>query len=287
MLLNLLEDDIKVIIKKKEKEKKSKKGIDSIKNKTIKGKDKKHKENKKTQNKKAKSKNTKKKNRKEGINKNHINVKNSKDMSKSLSKLVTNINEENLYTKYIPDDNKNQKLITYKDYEMNSFSYKNAIKYDKRTLCQYYISLIRTKQIIIFSFCPMSDYNSRIVKIDLFFLSFCIYSFINCLFFDEKTIHKIYEDEGIYNFIYLVPYILYSFIISHTLFTIIKYFSLSERNICEIKNETEIENVSDKAEKVKRCIKIKYNYLYYINISFFEYINKNKTNNNIFILPDE
>ena len=142
MLLNLLEDDIKVIIKEKEKEKKSNKGIDSIKNKTIKGKDKKHKENTKTPNKKAKSKNTKKKNRKEGINKNHINVKNSKDMSKSLSKLVTNINEENLYTKYIPDDNKNQKLITYKDYEMNSFSYKNAIKYDKRTLCKYYISLI-------------------------------------------------------------------------------------------------------------------------------------------------
>ena len=117
----------------------------------------------------------------------------------------------------------------------------------------------------------MSDYNSRIVKIDLFFLSFCIYSFINCLFFDEKTIHKIYEDEGIYNFIYLIPYILYSFIISHTLFTVVKYFSLSEKNISEIKLEKSLDYSYEIRDKAQRCIKIKYICFYCLSILFLSF----------------
>ena len=99
-------------------------------------------------------------------------------------------------------------------------------------------------------------------------MSFCIYCFINALFFDEKTIHKIYEDEGSYNFIYLIPHITYSFIVSHTLFIIIKFFSLSERNIFEIRKAKTIENASNKIEKVKRCLTIKYILFFSLSILF-------------------
>jgi len=141
---------------------------------------------------------------------------------------------------------------------MNTLSYIDAIKYDKRSYIDYYISLIKTKHPLIFSFIPIKDYNSIIIKIDLFFLSFAIYCFINALFLDEKTIHKIYTDKGIYDFIYLIPHILYSFIIAHTLMVIIKYLSLSERNILEIKKEKIIDIAYDKISKVKKCIIIKY-----------------------------
>ena len=97
-----------------------------------------------------------------------------------------------------------------------------------------------------------------IIKIDIFLLSVSLYYFVNALFFDENVIHKIYEDEGIYNFIYLIPFILYSFIIAHTLTIIIKYFFLSERNIYEIKNAENIEIVSDKAYKAKKYLIYKY-----------------------------
>ena len=235
---------------------------------------------KKAKVKKAKTKKAKKKKMKQKGTNNQIpipkykNVDISNDIPRSFSKLETNINDGKKYSKSIFLSNRNQNSLIYNDYEINLFSYEKAIKLDKRTFCTYYISLIRTKQIIIFSFCPMSDYNSRIVKIDLFFLSFCIYSFINCLFFDEKTIHKIYEDEGIYNFIYLIPYILYSFIISHTLFTVIKYFSLSEKNISEIKLEKSIDISYEIRDKAQRCIKIKYICFYCLSIlllSFFWY----------------
>ena len=117
----------------------------------------------------------------------------------------------------------------------------------------------------------MKDYNSRIVKIDLFFLAFCIYCFINCLFFDEKTIHKIYEDEGSYNFVYLGPYSTYSFIISQTLFTFVKYFSLSDKNISEIKMEKSLDLSYDIRYKAEKCIKLKYTCFYILSILFFSF----------------
>jgi hypothetical protein len=144
------------------------------------------------------------------------------------------------------------------DYELNHFPYHDSLLYDKRKFNAYYISLIKAKHPIIFSFWPRNDYNSIIIKVCLFFLSFSFYYFVNSLFFDEKTIHKIYEDKGIYNFIYLAPYILYSFLISHTLSVIIKYIFLSDRNLYEIKIQKTYRKANDKVSNVRRCLIIKY-----------------------------
>ena len=146
----------------------------------------------------------------------------------------------------------------YSDYELNYFIYENALLYDKRSCGAYYCSLIKYKHPIIFYLCITNDYNSMIIKIDLLCLSLSYYYFINTLFFDETTIHKIYEDEGIYNFIYLAPFISYSFLISHTLSLISKYIFLSERNLYDIKRQERIEKVVHKMERAKRCIIIKY-----------------------------
>ena len=63
----------------------------------------------------------------------------------------------------------NKEYNNRNDYEMNSLSYKEAKKYDKRNFYQYYLSLIRTNQLIIFTFYTKNDYNSRIIKICFFF----------------------------------------------------------------------------------------------------------------------
>ena len=201
----------------------------------------------------------------------------TKDMStsnnlKSFAKLNLKNNdfvfkEKNIVNNY----NENQdlsKLHNFTDFDLNCMSYTNALKYDKRSLFKYYFSLIRTKQILIFTFCPMEDYNSKIIKMNLFLISFIMYYFSNTLFFNESTIHKIYEDGGIYNFSYQIPYILYSFIISHTLNTIIRYFSLSERNIYEIKIENEYNKASLKVYEVKKYLTIKYILFYLIGTIF-------------------
>jgi len=84
--------------------------------------------------------------------------------------------------------------------ELNSLSYKEALKKDKRTYCQYYFSLLKKKQIILFSFYPNKDYNSQIIKSFLFFFYYSSDLTINALFFTDDTMHKIYQDKGKFNF---------------------------------------------------------------------------------------
>ena len=127
-------------------------------------------------------------------------------------------------------------IMKYNDTEINLLSYQEAIEIDQRNYCQYYSSLLKTRHLLIFSFCYNKDYNSRIIKIILFFFTFAVNYTINALFFNDSTMHKIYEDGGKFNFIYQIPQILYSSIISTILIMIVKMSALSEKNILKIKN---------------------------------------------------
>ena len=80
---------------------------------------------------------------------------------------------------------KSKEIMEYNDFEKNDLTYELTLKYDKRTFCEYYLSLLRTKHILIFSFYYKKDYNSRIIKIDLFFTSFAIYYTVNAFFFND------------------------------------------------------------------------------------------------------
>ena len=162
--------------------------------------------------------------------------------------------------------NKNINVNNYNDFELNSLNYKDALEIDKRTYFEYYISLLKTKHPIIFSFCPIKDNNTLIIKINLFCLSFSIYYFFNTFFFTYNSIHKVYEDKGGYNISYFMSSIIYSFIFSYIINIFIKYFSLSERNLAELKNEKMNKKLFDKQTKVQRCLIIKY--ICYFIISF-------------------
>ena len=120
---------------------------------------------------------------------------------------------------------------------MNSLNYKEAIIIDKRTYFQYYLSLLKRKHIIIFTFYTSNDYNSREIKICLFLFSFALYLTVNALFFNDSTMHKIYEDNGTFNFIYQLPQIVYSTLISSIINMIATFLSLSEKNILELKTK--------------------------------------------------
>ena len=149
-------------------------------------------------------------------------------------------------------ENSNKKIINKQshtinfdlnDYEMNDLKYVDAIKLDKRTFIDYYISLLKKKHLILFAFVPINDYNLNSIKISLFWLSFSSYYAINGLFFDDKTMHSIYKDEKEYNIIIQISIIIYSSIISSTLNILFRLLALSEKNILSIKEEEELKNV--------------------------------------------
>ena len=143
------------------------------------------------------------------------------------------------------------------DEETNSLEYEIAIIIDKRTYFQYYISLLKKKHLILFSFYPTNDYNLRAVKISLFLLSFSLYFTINGFFFSDKTMNKINEDNGAYNFIFQIPQIVYSTIASSTINILLKRLSLSEKQILKIKLEKNYSAAKNKSKKINMYIKIK------------------------------
>ena len=75
------------------------------------------------------------------------------------------------------------KRVSFIDKEINSLVYEEALKYDKRTYLQYYISLLKLKHLLIFTFITKNDYNSRSIKICLFTFSFSLLYTINSFFF--------------------------------------------------------------------------------------------------------
>ena len=109
------------------------------------------------------------------------NKKGSKEKENNTNNLFLNNNKKNNNIILENKINKNQENNNNKpdtDYEFNWLSYEEALKYDKRTSCEYYGSLLRSKQLVIFTFCSFEDYNSGVIKkfMFLFIFRFTLYS---------------------------------------------------------------------------------------------------------------
>ena len=178
---------------------------------------------------------------------------------------VVRKNTENIHRK---TKIKNLRLLELNGKELNSLSYKEALIYDKRTYIQYYISLLKSNHLLIFSFYICNkDYNSPIIKMFLFFFYFATNLAVNALFFNDDTMHKIHIDKGKFDIVYQIPLILYSSIISETISNIIKYLALTENIIFEIKRENKMIFLKEKKIDIYRKIKIKF--ILFFVVSFF------------------
>ena len=191
-----------------------------------------------------------------------IEINKKKSFSSSTEKLpneiqkTTNKEKSKVYDKLKPDT----------DYEFNWLSYNDALKYDKRSNCDYYGALIKSKQIFIFTFCSFNDYNSGIIKKFILFLSFALHYTANAFFFTDDNMHQIYEDKGKFNFEYQITNILYSAIISNFVLRImLQTLVLTDKDILEVKiQETKPLAINMKMKKLK-CIKIKYTIFFILN----------------------
>ena len=196
----------------------------------------------------------------------HKSLKTNSSLSKTKEYKITskatirdNINNQDILKKV-------KEIMKYNDEELNSLSYQYALVYDKRNYCQYYISLLKTRNALIFSFCYNKDYNSQIIKIDLFFICFILFFTVNALFFNDSTMHKIYEDKGSFNLLYQLPQIIYSSFISSLLNMFLNFLALSEENILNLKNNRRSINLDRRVTKLNKVLDFKF--LLYFIISF-------------------
>ena len=199
-------------------------------------------------------------------------IKNKKGKTKKLNELKSiNSGEKELDTKKNIKETEeiNKKVALETDFdtskknftetELDELEYELAIIYDKRTFFQFYWSVLKQNQLIIFTFLPMNDFNLMYVKIALFINSFGLFITVNGFFFSDDTMHKVYEDNGTFDIIYQIPQIFYSSIISNFANILLKNLSLSENNILELKSETyyDIHKAKKKARQIERCLRIK------------------------------
>ena len=184
---------------------------------------------------------------------NTINIKNQRK-----SFMFGRNNKNEILKKSLSIDKIVEKMAKkYTSQELNSMEYKDALKNDKRTYLQYYWSLIKKKQLILFTLVNDDDYNLIIIKSALFLLSFSLYITINGFFFTDETMHVIYKTNGIYNIISQIPKIFYSTLVTAVVNMILKNLSLSEASMLEIKKEKKYHKAQKKSKEVWNCIKIK------------------------------
>ena len=176
------------------------------------------------------------------INYNRLNILDSKKKVQNTNinnAILNNNNNSNNILKY-------KKYMKLTDYELNILTYKDALVIDKRPYIVYYLSLIRTRHVIIFAFFSYNDYNSLFIKICFFFFDFTLYFTTNALFFNSSTLDRISDDGGSFNIAYQIPQIVYSSLISSIVNAIIKTICLTEKNIIEIKQDPMIKNLKQK-----------------------------------------
>ena len=220
----------------------------------------------KIQKKIEKKKETKNKNK--NINKKKININ---KITSSIDIFKRHSISTEKETKNLNPNSKIEKEI-YKnlnDQELNTLEYEFAIKFDKRTYFQYYWSLLKKKQLILFTFLPANDYNLLSLKISLLLLSFSLYFTINGFFFSDETMHKIHEDNGAFDIIFQIPQILYSSVVSAAINMILKTLSLSEKNILILKQQTDFKIAMKKSKSIENCLKIKFIIFFIISILLF------------------
>ena len=202
-----------------------------------------------------------------------LNIKTNFSKTESEIKIVSNISDnKNIFNdknRRKKEQKEAEKILQLIDYEINNFSYQEALENDKRTFFQYYISLIKLNHILLFSFSMKKDYNPYIIKICLFFFHFILILVVNSMFFNDSVMHKIYNNKGKYNLISSLPDIIYSLLISFIINIIFKKIFLTQKDIMKVKHEKNKNNLNAKVLTVIRCIIIKLIFFFVFSILIF------------------
>ena len=155
--------------------------------------------------------------------------------------------------------------MVIKDEDLNSANFEIAKEKDQRGFLSYYWSLIKLKQLCIFTFYTSNDNNLRFAKISLFILFISFYFAFTALFFNDSIMRAIYIYKGNTDAAVHVPNIILSSLSCIIMSFIVRFVSLSERDISKIKYENNHETRRALIEKTKRIMKIKLAILFVVS----------------------
>ena len=98
----------------------------------------------------------------------------------------------------------NVDIEEYLKIDFDDMEYDDAVKLDKRSFCVYFTEKIKSKQIIMNTFCNKEKLIPMSIKIILLALNIDLYFVINGLFFNEEYLTEVFEldeEESFFSFL--------------------------------------------------------------------------------------
>ena len=132
------------------------------------------------------------------------------------------------------DEEKKRKNLD--NFELNNLDFYDACELDERTWCKTYWSVLMREHSALITFLAWNDYNLFYIKIQRFFILFCVDMTMNGLFFVHESMHKKYTQGEDFTFVQKLPQLLFTLIVSHLLEVILCFLSLTDTHVYEIKS---------------------------------------------------
>jgi hypothetical protein len=160
-------------------------------------------------------------------------------------------------------DEKKEKYEYLTDIEKDLLALEKAKILDDRTFCGYYWSLLKLRQLIIFTFFSFDDFNIFIIKLLSIFLLLSFNLVYNALFFFDKIINEIYDDRGKYSIKLEILNIFISSILFSFTIILIRFIITCHKKLIKLKNMEVYEEAQKESFSIHKSLIIKY-IIYYI-----------------------
>jgi len=118
---------------------------------------------------------------------------------------------------------------------LNNLGFNDASTLDKRTCLRTYWSILLREHSALLTFLARNDYNLFYVKIERFFILFCVDMTMNGLFFVHESMHKKYSENQDLTFAQKIPQYLFTMLVSHALEVLLCFLGMTDTHVYEIK----------------------------------------------------
>jgi hypothetical protein len=178
-----------------------------------------------------------------------INSNNEQNIINSNNKLVKKKKEKNEKDN-LKKGNKNEKKPMYADklkevydIEMDEYlktdvedmEFEDALKYDTRGFCEYFVDRFKEQQIIMDTFFNSESLKPITIKIIILFLNIILYFVINGLFYSEEYVSDLFNSDEKESFFSFFPRsitrFLYTTIVSGVIGIIVDFVAFDEKKV--------------------------------------------------------
>jgi hypothetical protein len=167
-------------------------------------------------------------------------------------------------------DEEKKQLYEYESDELNELKFEDAIEYDKRSFCRYYINILFYSHIILSVFFRFGDFNLFTVKLGLFFMTFPINLTMNIFFFTNESITLDYlKSADDFSSIWRhIDNTLYSSLLSSFLLILLKLLCLTHNSVRQLRKIRDVNEAQQKSNCILLCVKIRIAIYYALSFAF-------------------